>query len=200
MRRRAAALAAALAMLAASVPGLAQEVRVGGGAALPLEPSGFTDLYDFGLHFGAELTAPVNKRKTTHLGLAAYHHRFLLDESGALDAANAPSSGIELSGGTFYVTEVMGWLRADLASGGTRPFLVLGAGVAHHGTTDLETTVAGQTRVASFDTEIDTMLSGGLGVSHDLGAVALFGQVRIAYVFTDDDSTAYVPLTVGAAF
>ena len=184
-----------LAVSLASSHAFGQEVRFGAGATLPLEPEAFTDLYDFGFHGGAELTATVNKPKTTHLGLALYHHRFPLDEDEAF--ADAGGADLEASGGTWAITEVLGVGRFDMSAGNTRPYIVVGLGFAHQTATDLSVTVAGQKRTTEFDGETDTMVTLGLGVTHSLGDVSLFGQIRLANVMSDDESTVFVPLTLG---
>lgn len=189
------------AVLAWASGALAQEFRVGAGAALPIEPSGFTDLYDIGFHGGVEILGPVNRSKTTHMGVALYHHRFLLDEQGAMDAAGAPpGTDLELSGGTYLITELFGQLRADFSSTPTRGYFIAGLGLAHQDSTDLSATVAGTTRTTSFDSETDPLLTLGVGLTHGLDGFALFAQVRVTTVFSDDEATRFVPITVGAQF
>lgn len=196
MRIPRAIVATALGLASCSVSGaaLGQHLRLGAGATLPLEPESFTDLYDFGLHGGAELTGAVNRTKTAHLGLAAYHHRFPLDEDEAF--AEAGGAPLEASGGTYVITEVYGVGHFELNTAATRPFLVVGLGIAHVYATDLSVTVGGQKRTTSFDSEAEVFYTLGIGVKHRVGDVALFGQVRLASVQTED-ATMFVPLTIG---
>jgi hypothetical protein len=197
---RAAAAAIALGACFWSRPAPAQELRVGAGMTLPIGPSDFTDLYDFGFHGGVEFTGSVNKKKTTHLGLAAYHHRFPLDEEGALDAANAPPGALDISGGTLAVTEVFLLARFELGDADTRPYLLLGFGGAHQDITTLETRSSAGTRKSAFDSELSPMLTGGFGVSHRFGRLAAFGQLRLVSLFDEDSDTVMLPVTVGVAF
>lgn len=199
-------------VFAASVtsPAPAQEGRIGGGVAFPMQPSEFTDLYDVGFHGGVELGGRLGKQKKselrrTFIGGAVYHHRFPLDTQGVVDrwraAGMPPDTEYSIDGGTYVLTEVFVSLRHDLGTGPVRPFLLAGAGMGFSDITRLEVTLDGKSDSVETSGENDPMLTLGLGADIPVGgSLRVFAQARVSLVTTKGDNTLLAPITAGIAF
>ena len=48
------------------------------------------------------------------------------------------------------------------------------------------------------DSESDFGLSGGLGMTYDLGQVGVFAEGRFHHVFTSEEDIQFIPVLVGA--
>ncbi|MBK7580683.1 MAG: hypothetical protein IPI67_10805 [Myxococcales bacterium] len=182
----------------------AQEGRIGGGIALPVEPSGFTDLYNIGFHGGVELGGRVGKSKKTTIGGAVYHHRFPLDTEGVLNkwyGLGVPKgTPYSIDGGTYVLTEIFVAMRAQVADGGVQPFFLGGVGLGVSDITQLQLRLGDTSRNTNTSAETDPMVTLGFGVDVPVGAIKLFGQARVSMVFTEGDNTLLLPITAGVAF
>ena len=182
----------------------AQEGRIGGGIALPIEPSGFTDLYNLGFHGGVELGGRVGKTKKTSIGGAIYHHRFPLDTEGVLNkwyGLGVPKgTPYDIDGGTYVLTEVFVAMRTQVGDGSVQPFFLGGIGLGFSDVTQLKLRLGDTSRTTDTSGETDPMVTLGFGVDVPLGGIKLFGQARVSMVFTEGDNTLLLPITAGVAF
>lgn len=201
---RSACVGLAFAALMLAPQAEAQELRVGGGIGLPMQPSAFTDYWGLGFHGGAELGGAVGKKKTTSIGVAAYHHRFPLDSDAYVEGLRARgvlgNESYSLEGGTFILTEVFAVMHNELGSGSVRPYLVSGLGLGFVDASKLVLTIGDVTREVSVTGETDFMATLGLGVRAPVGPISVFAQARIALVFTEGDDTMLAPITAGVVF
>lgn len=84
---------------------------------------------------------------------------------------------------------ISGALNANIGMGGigVKPYLSAGLGVYNN-------------KVEDFDSETDFGINGGVGLEFTLTGMSTFLEARYVNVFTEGESTAFIPITFGILF
>jgi opacity protein-like surface antigen len=84
---------------------------------------------------------------------------------------------------------ISGALNANVGMGGIgmKPYLTAGVGVYN-------------SKVENFDAQTDFGINGGVGVEFSLTGMSTFLEARYVNVFTEGESTRFIPITFGILF
>lgn len=82
------------------------------------------------------------------------------------------------------------------------PYGILGLGTATLSISDLQTTLQGApiTIVTGLSNQTRLMMNLGAGVDFPLGTTTLFLEAKYTWIFTDNEKSTYLPVTVGVTF
>lgn len=167
-------------------------IYAGGGIGMPMSPDGFKDFHKMGLHgtggFGLNLPAVQGFQI---LGLAEYHSfSYDWDEAGMPDA-----SGGTLGALMFSANGKMGF---GVPAAPIKPFVMGGLGIANLSISDEE--IPGEPAY-SYESESKFYINLGGGAEFKVGpSLGIFVMARYVSVFTEGESTAFIPITAGIMF
>jgi hypothetical protein len=170
--------------VAAAQDGKPVSFGVMGGLSLPMGNLG--DAYDSGYNItGNVYLMPAGKR-------------FSLRGDVGYESFGGQSIGTVASS-DFSVLSVTGNILFPLGSnsseGSMRPYLIGGAGI-YRGSSDITITGLGSESVSSTDLGIAV----GGGIEFKLSGFTTFAEARFTNVFSDGDSSTWIPLTFGIRF
>jgi len=182
--------------LYAQVPSKPFNVYISGGLTALSAPQEFKDLHKMGYNLSAAV------------GYKAYPMVQLI---GKLEYHGIPKdydeifgSGDEIKGGTreFFIIGLDARLDAPLPSSPTKPFLFIGAGLAHISQTAFETNLDyTQTAPLEFENETKLYFNIGGGIEYKTTAgLAFFIQGRYLNIKQDGDNLVLIPVSVGIKF
>ncbi len=82
------------------------------------------------------------------------------------------------------------------------PYVVAGGGTATLSVSDLEATIqeAPATIVTGLSNQTRFMANLGAGIDFPIGSRTLFLEAKYNWIFTDNEKTTYIPVTVGVTF
>jgi len=82
------------------------------------------------------------------------------------------------------------------------PYAIVGLGAASLSSSDFNISYQGASvaNQSGFETQTKFMANAGAGVDFSLGSLALFLEVKYTWIFTDNEKSTYVPVTVGVTF
>jgi len=107
-------------------PALAQSglnIYVGGGGALPLDPTEFTDFWGLGYNAGAAIGYSFGSGLELIGGVD--YSNFLLDVDDLLDDLGALGMDIDISGGDISMLSLSAGLKFNIGTGGSfSPYLI----------------------------------------------------------------------------
>ena len=180
---RSVVLGAALMASVGAAPAVAQsgaQFSLGGGLTLPL--GDFGDAAGTGFHgLAAVAFAPANF--PVGFQIDGMFHRLGIDDDpigGDVDA------NFQIIQGT--ANAVYRFVTAEDTK--VRPYLIGGVGLYN-------SKLTGDDVPAGLDSETDFGINAGAGFDFVAGAVGLFVEGRFHNIFTEDESTNFIPITVG---
>ncbi len=175
-------LGAVLMATAGLAPAVAQggaKFSLGGGVTLPL--SDFGEVASTGFHGLAAVSfQPANF--PVGIQVDGMFHRFGMDDDFTL-GADVNTQVIQGTANAVYRFTVSEETKI-------RPYLIGGVGYYNFKLT-------GDDVPDGLDSESDIGINAGAGFDFAAGAVALFVEGRFHNVFTEDESTRFIPITVG---
>ena len=181
-------------------------VRFGlhGNAAFLNVPEPVKEAYGFGYGGGAHLDISL---VVLSVRVTGDYISFPIDEGKfksilALAAGGVNASDFQFDGGrigilSFAVNGKMG-LPVPVFS----PYITAGAGLASISVSDLSITYQGQPVVSAAGQKAETKFSINAGVGADLDIIVatLFIEAKYTLIFTEGESSSYVPVTLGITF
>ena len=171
---------------------------VGGAVSLPQSPESFSETYKVGFHGSVGLGYKLMPSLQV-VGKVEYH-RFAVDfESNPALAAE------EISGGhnnlLMYGADTR--LGLNVPAFPLKPYLLGGIGFARLSATEFDGSSSLVTSLNDAQTEAQTKFYYNVGAGIALSSGPLFGlfaQVRYVSVATDEESSSFVPITLGLKF
>lgn len=169
----------------------------GGGLGMPSSPSAFSDFWKTGFGFGGGLGAQFS-RNLEVIG-KFFYNTFPMDGDALLEGF----TGITIDGGEFKVMEFGADVKYMFSTGPESPFapfFVAGLGLANVKVGDVTLSDPEESVTIPFGDYSETKfaLSGGAGFDYMFAPKAgLWVEARYALVFTEGESTGYLPLRAG---
>jgi opacity protein-like surface antigen len=111
-------------------------------------------------------------------------------------------SAISVGGGRINILSFGANGKFGIPNRGFCPYAIAGLGVASLSSSDFNVSYQGMS-VASqsgFETQTKFMVNAGAGVDFFLGRLALFVEAKYTWIFTDNEKSTYIPLTLGVTF
>jgi hypothetical protein len=173
-------------------------IYVGGGIAFPMSPSGFSDFWGMGFSFGGGLGYAFSP-SLAFVGLVDYNN-FALDGDAILAASGFGGMGISISGGSASIFSVSGNLKANLipTPNSLSPYFIGGIGYSTVSTGDFTLSAGGLSITESGFSESHASILFGVGLDIPASeALDIFLEGKYGIVFTEDQTSNYIPLRAG---
>ncbi|HET6272010.1 MAG TPA: outer membrane beta-barrel protein [Bacteroidota bacterium] len=179
-------------------------VRFGlhGNAAFLNVPEPLKEAYGFGYGGGAHLDISL---LVLSIRVSGDYISFPIDEGkfkAILAAGGLNASDFQFDGGrigilSFAVNGKMGFPVPVFS-----PYITAGAGLASISVSDLSIRYQGQPVVSAAGQKAETKFSINVGVGADLDIIVatLFIEAKYTLIFTEGESSSYVPVTLGITF
>ncbi|HTO95076.1 MAG TPA: outer membrane beta-barrel protein [Bacteroidota bacterium] len=156
-----------------------------------------------GVHIDANLMVVSFRLSADYLHYGIDEDKFRDSFGAAVAALGIPKDQVAVSGGGLGITALsingkMPVLPLPIIS----PYLTGGIGLAWLSRDEMKTSINGTPYSNTFPASTQggkTQVDIGLGVDLKLG-IALFLEVKYAWIFTDVSTSTYVPVTVGVTF
>ncbi len=167
------------------------------GLAFPSMPKDFSNYWETGFNFGAGVGFPLSE-SITLIGAIDYN-TFPLNKDNFLKAFGLSGKGVSLTGGATSIISVSGnfKLLLNITQNTVAPYVILGLGYFY--LSDADVTLGYQSHSESLKgtSESAFILLPGVGIQIPIGATELFIEGRYNLAFTNNESTAYIPIKLG---
>jgi len=173
-------------------------IYLGGGIALPMSPSSFSDFWSMGYSFGGGLGYAFSP-SLAFVGQVDYNN-FALDGDAILEQSGFGGMGISISGGSASIFSISGNLRANLipTPNSLSPYFIGGIGYATVSTGDFTLSGGGQSITEGGFSESHMSVLFGVGLDIPASeALDVFLEGKYGIVFTEDQTSNYIPLRAG---
>jgi len=176
--------------------------------SFPSAPDEFGDCWNNGFGFLGSTNIPLTK--TLYLNINSHYIMFGFDEDGFLDWVSDESgvnirnvSGLTISGANASALSATLSLKTILSpkESSTKFYLLGGMGINYFSIDDISFYYRGDSFSLDGDSETKPILNIGAGLFFPISPdVDLFLEARYCIIFTDDDNTQYIPLSLGISF
>jgi opacity protein-like surface antigen len=197
-------LVALLAIGVASSAMAAGPVRFGlhGNAAFLNVPEPLKEAYGFGYGGGAHLDISL---VVLSVRVSGDYISFPVDDGKfktILAAGGFNPADFDIDGGTIGILSFAVNGKVSLPVPVFSPYITAGAGLASISASDLTITYQGQPYIsgASPGSETKFSVNAGVGADLDILVATLFIEAKYTLIFTEGESSSYVPVTVGITF
>lgn len=184
-------------------PSSAEPIKVNvyfnGALTWPLSPTEFSDYYKIGF---PNLGGGLGFAGSPSVSVIAYFDYCYFGFNGEAFWHDLGLGGLfTVDGHDASIITISGNLKIGVPTGAVRPYFIGGAGLMMLSTSG--GSISGGGEVYHFDkySENAFSLNGGLGVDFPLASGAgIFVDGRMIFGFTENESTMYMPLRLGALF
>jgi hypothetical protein len=92
--------------------------------------------------------------------------------------------------------------KFSLPNAAISPYLIVGLGSGTLSMSDLSVTYQGApvTGITAAETVTKFLSNAGIGVDFSLGSLSLFVETKYTWIFTENEASTYLPVTVGITF
>jgi len=199
----AAALCLVLAASTASAIGFGGGVH--GGMSISTFPKEVKDYYGTGFGFGAHGDLKVLAFLTARLNFD--YHMFSSDKNKIIDEV-AKANGVATSDLTMegFNASIMGITlngigKVPVGKSTVTPYGLVGLGMHILSISDPKLTYQGQDVTSQVfnktETETKFGINFGAGAEFRIAAVTLFAEVKYVIIFTENENTSHIPITIG---
>ncbi len=185
-------------------PALAQSglnVYLGGGGAIPLDPTEFTDFWELGYNAGAAVGYSFGSGLELIAGID--YSTFSLDGDALLDDLGTFGADIDISGGDITMLSLGAGLKFNIGKGGSfSPYLIGMGGIFTLSISEVTVSSDGLSESAEFEDD-ETAFGAAFGGGFEMGissSANLFVESTYRIAFTEDESTKYLPIRIGLVF
>ncbi len=185
-------------------PAVAQSglnIYVGGGGAMPLDPTEFSDFWELG--YGAGAAIGYSFGSSLELIGGVDYSKFSLDGDALIDDLGDFGTDIDISGGDISMLSFSAGLKFNIGTGGSlSPYLLGMGGMYTLSISDATVSIDGFSETAEF-VEEETAFGAAFGGGFEIGfssKASLFVQSTYRIAFTEEESTKYWPVKIGLVF
>jgi hypothetical protein len=190
--------AAGAGRVAAQVP-RSPVIRLHTGLTLPTGPEQFSDYWNPGFGLGGGIGLPLTP--TLSLEAAVSWTGLQFDETGFLEDLGIPPLGASIEGAGISILTVSANAIARLGQPGSRvmPYLAAGGGMMRLASGDISVMGPGGPLTVQGASETALLVEAAAGLEIAVGSSnAVFAEVRYGVGLTEDETTTFLPIRVGA--
>jgi len=117
-------------------------------------------------------------------------------------ASGAVESQIGVDGGRIGIISFALNGKFNLPEAKVSPYIVVGLGSGTLNMSDLHVTYQGApvSGVSAAETVTKLLSNAGVGVDFNLGPVSMFLETKYTWIFTENEASTYLPITLGVTF
>lgn len=175
-----------------------------GGLAFASFPQPLNEYY--GVGFGGGANADLNIVRFLTLRMNLDYHSFPSDKAKlknlfTVTDPNGNPAEFTVEGANRSIIGITLNAIGKIPTGSpVTPYGLLGFGMHIGSASDLKIVTSGQTFTETFESATKFGLNFGLGSEFKVGAAKLSAEVKYVLIFTENQNTAYIPVTLGVTF